>query len=63
MTSDALKKALAKAPFLYLRSKLLGMSAKKLRSHLYEELRPANMDISAKQLRSCVYKTLAGSRH
>ena len=63
MTSDALTKALAKAPFLYLRSKLLGMSAKKLRSHLYEELRPVNMDISAKQLRSCVYKTLAGSRH
>ena len=64
MTSDALTKGLSKVPFLYLRPKLLGMSATKVRHQIYQELRPLcnQKAMSVRKLRSIVYLTLSEGR-
>jgi len=58
MTSDALTKGLSRIPFLYLRPKLLGMSARKLRLEIIADLRKQHLDISSRKLNSLVFTTL-----
>jgi len=58
MTADALTKGLSRVPFLYLRPKLLGMSARKVRFDIFTDLRKQHLDISSRKLHSLVYTTL-----